>query len=135
VRAVLAIPGLETLRNYSDAAEVPLREVAGVPLLIRVIATAARAGVDSVLVIWPEGLSSAIFEPFAESSFLKDVRVDQLVWQHAFDPRRTARWTAIAAQFEDQFLRPPWNWVTYTRALTELSPSRVRPLLGSVPCF
>jgi phosphatidylglycerophosphate synthase len=132
VRAVLAIPRLETLRNYGDGAEV-LRRVAGVPLLVRVIATAARAGADSVLVIWPEGLNLAIFTSFAKSSLIKDVRVDQLVWPHAFDPRSTAHWTAIAARLEDQFIWLPWNWVTHKHALTELSPSRVRPVTWEHP--
>ena len=52
MQAVLAIPGLEALRNYGEPSDVLLRPVAGVPLLARVLATAARAGVDSVLVIF-----------------------------------------------------------------------------------
>lgn len=140
VRAVLAIPGLETLRNHTDrdqrdAANVLMPEVAGVQLLTRVIATAARAGVDSVLVICPAGLNSVIVDSVVEASLIKDVRVDKVVWPHAFDPRRPAHWTAIAAQLEDQFLWLPWNWVTHARAFTELSPSRVRPLAWERPVF
>ena len=60
VQAVLAIPNLETLLNVGDPAQVLTQNVAGVPLLVRVIATAARAGMDSVLVLWPEDLNSAI---------------------------------------------------------------------------
>ncbi len=133
MRAVLAIPGLETLRNHRDAAKVLMQEVAGVPLLTRVIATAARAGVDSVLVIWPAGLNSVIFDSVAESSLIKDVGVDKVVWPHAFDPRRTAHWTAIAPRLEDQFLWLPWNWVTHQPALAELPPSRVRPVTWERP--
>lgn len=138
MRAVLAIPELETLRyhtdrNQRDAAEVLMQEVAGVPLLTRVVATAARAGVDSVLIIWPEGVSPEILESLAESSLIKDVRVDQFVWQQAFDPRRTAHWTVIAARLEDQFLWLPWNWVTHKGALRELASSRVRPVTWERP--
>jgi phosphatidylglycerophosphate synthase len=138
VRAVLAIPGLETLRRHAgqdqrDAAKVLMRKVVGVPLLTRVIATAAQAGVNSVLVIWPEGLSTAILKSLAESSLIKDVRVDQLVWPHAFDPRRTAHWTAIAGRLGDEFLWLPWNWMTHKRALTEPPPLRVRPVTWERP--
>ena len=72
MQAVLAIPGLETLRNYGDATEVLMQKVAGVPLLVRVIATAERAAVDSVLVIWPDDVDAAILESCAESSLLKE---------------------------------------------------------------
>jgi phosphatidylglycerophosphate synthase len=138
VRAVLAIPGLETLqshlnRNRRDAAKVLMQEVAGVQLLTRVIATAAREGVDSVLVIWPEGLSSAILESLAESSPIKNVRVDKLVWPHAFDPRRTAHCTAIVTRVGDQFFWLPWNWVTHKPALAELPPSRAHPVTWERP--
>jgi hypothetical protein len=90
VRAVLAIPGLETLRNYGAASEVLMQRVAGVSLLIRVIVTAKRAGVDSVLVIWPEDMNSAVLDSCAESSLLQDVQLHELVWKNAFDPRNAS---------------------------------------------
>jgi phosphatidylglycerophosphate synthase len=133
MRAVLAIPGLETLRNYGDPAEVLMRKVAGVPLLVRVLATAARAGVGSVLVIWPENIDPAIFESCAESPLLKNMQVAKLVWPNAFDPRSPAHWSSIAERLGDRFLWLPWNWVTYKRALAELSVSRARPLSWQLP--
>ena len=133
MRAVLAIPALQTLRDYGGAAEVLMQRVAGVPLLVRVVATAARAGVDSVLVIWPEDINPAILESSAELSLLKDVKVDNLVWTSAFDPRSAAHWAAIAARLEDGFLWLPWNWATHKRALAGLSPSPVRPVTWELP--
>jgi len=135
VQAVLAIPSLETLRNYGDATEVLMQKVAGVPLLVRVIATAKRAGVESVLVIWPEDMNSAILESCAESSLFKGVQIDKLVWKNAFDPRSTNDWAAIAAHLEDQFLWLPWNWVTHKRALTGLSPASIRPSTWEFPAL
>ena len=44
MQAVIVIPELSVLRNYADAEDVLTRGIAGVPLLIRVIATAMRAG-------------------------------------------------------------------------------------------
>ena len=65
MQAVLAIPSLKTLRSYGDPTQVLMQEVAGVPLLVRVVATAKRAAVDSVLVIWPEDVNLAILESCA----------------------------------------------------------------------
>jgi phosphatidylglycerophosphate synthase len=135
VQAVLAIPGLETLRNYGDAAEVLMQKVAGVPLLIRVVATAARAGVNSVLVIWPEGVNSAILESCAESSLLKNIQVDHLVWPSTFDPQSPAHWAAIWGRLEDRFLWLPWNWVTHKRALARLTPASVLPSTWDYPAL
>jgi phosphatidylglycerophosphate synthase len=133
VQAVLAIPGLETLRQYGDPAESLMQKVAGVPLLVRVIATAARAGVDSVLVILPEDMNSGILESCAESPELKDVQLNRVDWPVAFEPRSVAHWAAIAERLEDQFVWLPWNWVTHKRALGVLSPSSALPLMWQLP--
>jgi phosphatidylglycerophosphate synthase len=133
VQAVLAIPSLETLRNCGNATEVLMQKVAGVPLLVRIIATAKRAAVDSVLVIWPDGVDAAILVSCAESSLLKDVLVDNFVWRNAFDPRNADHWAALAACLEDQFLWLPWNWVTHKRALMRLLPASIRPSTWESP--
>ena len=133
MQAVLAIPGLETLKNYGEPSDVLLRQVAGVPLLARVLATAARAGVDSILVIWPKDLDPAIFESVAESALLKNLDVHKRVWTSAFDPRSADHWAAIAARLEDRFLWLPWNSATHKRALAGLSPSSFRPANWEIP--
>jgi phosphatidylglycerophosphate synthase len=110
-----------------------MRKVAGVPLLLRVIATAVRAGVDSVLIIWPEGTDSAIWESCAESPLLKGVKLRRLIVPNTFDPRSTASWAALAMLIEDRFLWLPWNWVTHKRILAGLSPIPIRPLTWERP--
>jgi phosphatidylglycerophosphate synthase len=124
VQAVLAIPGLDTLRKYGDPAEVLTRKVAGVPLLVRVLATAARSGVDSVLVIWPEDVDRAVLESCSKSEELKKLRLDTLFWNNgwtnAFDPGSAADWESILTCLEERFLWLPWNWATHKRALMEL---------------
>jgi phosphatidylglycerophosphate synthase len=135
MQAVLAIPGLEALRNYGEPSDVLLRPVAGVPLLARVLATAARAGVDSVLVIWPQDLHSEILESCAASHLLQEMRVDKLVCASAFDPRINADWATVEARLEDHFLWLPWNWATHKRALAELPPSGHRPLNWEFPAL
>jgi phosphatidylglycerophosphate synthase len=112
-----------------------MQEVAGVPMLVRVLATAVRAGVDSVLVIWPQDIDSAVLEKWASSSEVKSLRpnlqVDKLVWTNGwtntFDPRSAADWASISPRLEDQFLWLPWNWITHKRTLTELTASSALP--------
>ena len=135
MQAVLAVPGLETLRNYGAATEVLMQKVAGVPLLVRVMATAKRAAVESVLIIWPEDVDAAILVSCLESSLLKGVRVNTLVWRNAFDPRNANHWAAIAGRLEGQFLWLPWNWVTHKRALTGLPPASTRPSTWESPAL
>lgn len=133
MQAVVAIPGVGTLGKCGDGEQAPMRKVAGVPLLFRIIATAVRAGVHSVLIIWPEGTDSAIWESRAEWRLLKDAKPSKLIWPNTFDPRSTASWAAIATRLEDRFLWLPWNWVTHKRVLAGLSPISVRPLTWERP--
>jgi hypothetical protein len=133
VQAVLAIPGLEMFRNYRNPVDVLMREVAGVPLLVRLLATAACAGVDSVLVIWPTDVNPAILEECVKSFEGKDLSpsMEKLVWKdgwiNTFDPHSAADWDSISPRLEDVFLWLPWNWITHARSLAELSASRALP--------
>jgi phosphatidylglycerophosphate synthase len=131
VQAVLTIPRRETLKHYGDPAEVLTQTVAGVPLLVRIIATASRAGVDSVLVIWPEDV------PFLEScaalSLIKGVRLEYLIATSAFDPRDHSYWQALESRLNENFLWLPWNWVTHKRALMSLASAPVRPVAWREP--
>jgi len=117
MQAVIAIPEAPALRNYADA--VLMREVAGVPLLVRVIATAARAGVDSFLLIWPQDVSLSILGRLWESPLLRNVEIKYIV--EPFDPDQGVCWAAIGPALEEQFLWLPWNLVTHKRALTGLA--------------
>jgi phosphatidylglycerophosphate synthase len=132
MQAVLAIPSLDTLQRLGYGPEFLMQEVAGVPLLIRVLATAARAGVDSVLVVCPEDVNPAIMTWCAKSSLFKGVQVEKLNWPSSFDPSGTD-WAAIAALLDDQFVWLPWNWVTHKRALAGLSSSSIRPVTWDRP--
>jgi phosphatidylglycerophosphate synthase len=133
MQAVIVIPELSVLRNYADAENVLTREIAGVPLLIRVTATARRAGADSLLVIWPPDADPSIWNRCAASPLLQGLQVWRLV--QPFDPRRPDNWSAIAALLEQQFLWLPWNWVTHKRYLTGLSPLAVRPAAWDAPAL
>src|SRR5215467_866671 len=112
-----------------------MQQVAGVPLIVRVIATAVRAGVDSVLVIWPNTRNvqpgPALLKPYI--GLLKGVRIENVVWGPAFDCRNEVHWRAIAPHLEPEFFWLPWNWITHKRALSALAPSYLVPLALNSP--
>src|SRR2546427_7290921 len=89
MQAVIAIPPRQTLRQFGGAEQALMQEVAGVPLLVRIIATAMRGGVDSVLVIWPDGVDSSIWERCAASRPLRGLKLYKLFRSSMFDPRST----------------------------------------------
>ena len=127
MQAVIAIPPRQTLQKYGGAEQALMREGAGVPLLVRIMATAMQPGVDKVLIIWPDDVDSITWDRFAASRPLQGLTLYKLVCSSMFDPRSAASWAAIAACLKDHFLWLPWNWVTHKRAFDELSPLPVRP--------
>ena len=127
MQAMIAIPPRQTLQQFGGPEQALMQEVAGVPLLVRIIATAVRAGLDSVLVIWPDDVDSSIWERCAPSRPLQGLKIYKPFRSSMFDPRSPASWAAIAACLDDRFLWLPWNWVTHKRALAGLSPQPVRP--------
>ena len=135
MQAVIAIPPHQTLQKYGGAEQALMQEVAGVPLLVRVIATAVRAGVDSLLVIWPDDVDSSIWERCASSRPLRGLKIYWLFRSAMFDPRSTASWAAIATCIEDHVLWLPWNLITHKRALAALSPIPVRPWNWDCPAL
>ena len=100
MQAVIAIPPRQTLQKYGGAEQALMQEVAGVPLLNRVTATAMRGGVDSVLVIWPDDVDSSIWERCAASRQLRSLKLYKLLRSSMFDPQRTASWATIAPFLE-----------------------------------
>ena len=116
MQSVIVIPERSVLQRYPDAEGVLTREIAGVPLLIRVIATAARAGVEKFLVMWPADVDQSIWHRCAASPLLKGLEIRFLVQD--FKLGQPASWAAVEPVLEEQFLWLPWNWLTHKRALT-----------------
>ena len=115
MQAVIAIPPRQTLQQFGGAEQALMQEVAGVPLLVRVIATAIRGGAGSVLMIWPDDVDSPIWERCAASGPLRGLKVYTLFRSHMFDPRSTDSWAAIATCLEDYCVWLPWNFITHKR--------------------
>ena len=133
MQAVIAIPDTHTLNQYGGPAEALMREVCGVPLLVRVIKTAVRAGANSFLVIWPFDVPQSIWLS-AQAELVRDVLCGIVIVQpEAFEPRPNSNWEALSGLVDDQFLWLPWNWVTNKRVLASLKPSKVFPIDWSLP--
>jgi len=60
MQAVVAIPEITSLVCTKKASELVMTPVAGVPLLMRTLITAARAGADDILLICPAALSNEL---------------------------------------------------------------------------
>src|SRR6266446_1210817 len=133
MQAIIAIPDTHTLNQYGGPTEALMREVCGVPLLVRVIKTAVRAGADSLLVIWPSDVPQSIWLS-VQAALVRDVLCGIVIVQpEAFEPRQNLNWEALSGLVDDQFLWLPWNWVTNKRVLASLKPSEVFPTDWNLP--
>lgn len=123
MQAVIAIPETIFMSGKRRAAEQLLQKICGVPLLIRTVATAARAGATEILLICPEIFSDELIEECTKRALqysmpIKAVRVSE------FKPQAPSNWTRVNPQLQRAFLWVPWNWVSTKRFLTGL------PLIG-----
>lgn len=133
MQAVLVIPEKSTLQNFAGAGKILTREVAGVPLLIRVIATAMRADVDKLLIVWPPDVDRSMWDQCGSSRLLRGLQIAHLVCQ--FDPRQAASWAGIAETVQELFYWLPWNWVTHKRALAGLVRELAKPDSWDAPAL
>ncbi len=117
MQIVIAIPKFAASFSYPSAAEVLMRPVCGIPLLIRTVAMAARAQTDDVLVIWPEGVPEKLAVDCMSSALLRQKSNVKLIRVKSFDPRDGSSWTGIQDHLESRFIWLPWNWVTNKQAL------------------
>jgi phosphatidylglycerophosphate synthase len=135
MQGVIVIPEMRLLRPPEGGKELLTREIAGVPLLLRVIATAKRAGMNSLLVIWPDSLDGTLWDTCSSSPLLRGIEITKLITSCPFDPRKSSSWVSVAGSLKSQWLWLPWNWVTDKRALTEVILSVGLPPAWDVPAL
>jgi len=119
MQAVISIPELAGLVSERQATELLMRPVAGVPLLIRTVLTAARAGASDVLLVVPAAMSARLLQKLLETISRQEVRVE-LVQISEFDPQRRSSWIVLKRYLKDEFLWLPWNWVTTKNFVSQL---------------
>jgi phosphatidylglycerophosphate synthase len=115
----------------SGAENILTHNVAGVPLLVRVIATAMRGGVKELVLFWPGDTDTKIWDQVAASPALRGLHTQ--MQSLPFDPRQNGSWAAMSTLLNDEFLWLPWNFVTSSRILAAIEPSPVLPLSWDKP--
>jgi phosphatidylglycerophosphate synthase len=116
MQALVSLPKIEP----KSLEQVVFQQVAGVPLLVRVIATAARSGATSFLVLHPRKLSAAALHKGLQSPILARSSIELVALDEPFEPDRPADWNRIQDRLSSQFLWLPWNFVTPKRPLAAL---------------
>jgi phosphatidylglycerophosphate synthase len=99
------------------------------------LATAQRAGADDILLVWPQSMPVELSEIFLSSRRLRKTGTVRLVQVRAFDPNAHSSWLNLKNELEERFVWLPWNWVTYARALANLSPCEGSPSNWSAPTW
>ena len=119
MQAVIAIPALTVVAGKQTTTELLTRQVAGVPLLKRVILTASRAGATDILLISREALGHVMPEIFSKEILPSGSRI-RVIQFSRFDPRDPSSWAKLETYLNQQFLWIPWNWVTTKQFLKNL---------------
>lgn len=120
MQAVVSLPSVADVNGPTAGDERLFRRVSGVPLLVRVLATAARSGVTSVLIVRPENLSEVWLRERLRSPLTASVPIQMIGVDQKFDPTDAAHWALLAPHLEPKFLWLPWNYVTVKRWLETL---------------
>src|SRR5215470_5031516 len=119
MKAVIFIPELGGILSEQGAGEMLMQPVAGVPLLVRTVLTAARAGANDVLLIVPAAISDRFLQKIVEQISARGVRVE-VIQVSEFHPKAWSSWIILKRHLKDEFLWLPWNWVTTKSFLSQL---------------
>jgi phosphatidylglycerophosphate synthase len=133
MQVILAIPSNQELQAYGGTEEALLRDVSGVPLVVRIVATGLRAGADRVLIVHDQRLPLEVQDALQSSKVLRAAREMEFVHIPLFDPASRQSWQDLSASLDDELLWLPWNWVTNKYALTALRPNDKRPYAWDRP--
>lgn len=120
MQAVLAIPEFAARISEQEATEILMRPVAGIPLLMRTVLLAVRAGANDIVLICPSDLSDGLVQQFTASAQVRYGVGIKLIRSREFNPRASSSWTILKRHLSGQFLWLPWNWVTTKQFLTNL---------------
>jgi hypothetical protein len=71
MQVILAIPSNQELQAYGGTEEALLRDVSGVPLVVRIVATGLRAGADRVLIVHDQRLPLEVQDALQSSKVLR----------------------------------------------------------------
>jgi phosphatidylglycerophosphate synthase len=119
MQAVIAIPELAGLVSEQQATKILMRPIAGVPLLMRTVLTASRAGASDVLLVVPAAMSGRLLQKLLERFSKRGVRIE-LIQISEFDPLGRSSWIILRRHLKAEFVWLPWNWITTKGYLSHL---------------
>jgi phosphatidylglycerophosphate synthase len=125
MQAILAMPDSQGAKSGGD--QLLFHDIAGIPLLVRAIATASRAGADEALLVFPGFIPCEIVKRLRENAILTAGPLVKCISVPGFDPGSSSGWRQISARLTDEFLWTPWNWVTNKHALLRLPALEQKP--------
>jgi phosphatidylglycerophosphate synthase len=134
MQAVVAIPEIVSLVCNQKASELIMRPVAGVPLLMRTLITANRAGAHDILLICPAAVGDKLVQKFLETALHYGVRASAIQFDD-FDPGAASSWAKLAPHLDHYFLWLPWNWVTTKQFLANLPLAQIHSVNWAVPAY
>src|SRR5207302_9920104 len=111
MKALISIPELAGLVSEQQATEMLMRPVAGVPLLLRTVLTAARAGARDVLLVVPAAMSDGFLKKLLAQISQRGVRIE-LIHISELDPQGGTSWIILRRHLKDELLSLLWNLAT-----------------------
>ena len=118
MKAVILIPEHGGLGSEPQATEMLMQPIAGVPLLMRTVLTATRAGATGVLLLVPSAMIPSLQE-IVERISERGVPVEMFP-VNDFDPQAYSIRITLKQHLKDEFLWLPWNLVTTKTYLSQL---------------
>ena len=134
MKAVISIPELGGLLSEPQATQMLMRPVAGVPLLLRTLVTAARAGASEILLVVPAAMSDRFQQKLAEEVSRRGIRIE-LLQVNEFHPDAWSSWIILRGRLKEEFLWLPWNWTTTKNFLSQLQLVNIDTVDWSQPAY
>jgi phosphatidylglycerophosphate synthase len=119
MRAVISLPELGGLLSEQQATDLLMRPIAGIPLLVRTVLSAARAGASDALLVVPAAMSGRLQHMLVRRLSQKGIRIE-LILISEFHPEAWSSWIILRRHLKEKFLWLPWNWVTTKNFLSQL---------------
>lgn len=120
MQVLLSVPGVEEIEAQGAGKLTLFRKICGIPLLLRVLATASRSGATEVLLLHPKNFPKTWLKACLNSALLSSIPIHTLALVHAFDPDNPSDWHAIESRLKSKFLWLPWNNVVDKRLLSRM---------------
>lgn len=120
MQVVISLPCTNQIEGAGGIEQALFRKVGGIPLLVRVAATAIKSGATEVLLLHPKCLPESELRAHLNFRALPGTFIQTVALDKAFDPDDPSDWQVIGSRLESKFLWLPWNYVADTKLLSRL---------------